>query len=116
MSRFVIVTRPDLARGFHLAGVEAYGVEDVESAEELIASWLKGGETGLLAIDDGLLARMNLAIIDQLEKAEHLSYLPIPVGDILGPEYSRQHRIAERIRRAIGIHIAFKEKETGGDA
>ena len=55
MSRLLVVTRPALVHGFELAGVDAYGVEDVESAQELIESWLITGEIGLLAIDDGLL-------------------------------------------------------------
>jgi vacuolar-type H+-ATPase subunit F/Vma7 len=108
MSRLLIVTRPSLAPGFELAGVEAYGVEDVETAQELIDGWLNAGETGLLAIDDGLLAHMEPASINRLEAAEDMPFLAIPGGEALGPEASREHRIAEMIRRAIGFHITFK--------
>jgi vacuolar-type H+-ATPase subunit F/Vma7 len=38
MSSLLVVTRPALVTGFHLAGVEAFGVDDVESAQELIKS------------------------------------------------------------------------------
>ena len=61
MSQLFIVTRPSLVNGFHLAGVDAYGVEDIESAQELIDKWLNAGEVGLLAIDDGLLVHMEAA-------------------------------------------------------
>lgn len=114
MSRLFIVTRPELARGFHLAGVDATSVSDVETAQEIIGHWLDNGETGLLALDDGLLARMDAEFVRRLDRAENLSYLLIPGGESLGPEFSRQYRIAELIRRAVGIHISFdgaKRKE-----
>jgi vacuolar-type H+-ATPase subunit F/Vma7 len=111
MSQLFIVTRPSLVTGFHLAGVDAYGAEDVESAQELIDKWLNAGEVGLLAIDDGLLARMDKAFLRRLDAYENLPYLAIPGGQPLGLEASRRHRIAALIRRAIGFHITFKGEE-----
>jgi vacuolar-type H+-ATPase subunit F/Vma7 len=114
MSQLFIVTRPSLVTGFHLAGVDAYGAEDIESAQELIDKWLNAGEVGLLAIDDGFLERMDAAFLHRLNEYEQLPYLAIPGGQPLGPEASRRHRIAALIRRAIGFHITFKgDKEEG---
>jgi vacuolar-type H+-ATPase subunit F/Vma7 len=116
MSRLLVVTRPSLAPGFQLAGVDAFGVEDVEIAQELIGGWMEAGEVGLIAIDDGLLVCMDSAFVHRLETAEHLPFLAIPGGGPLGPEASRRHRIAEMIRRAIGVHITFRgEKMEGGE-
>lgn len=111
MSRLLIVTRPSLVPGFRLAGVKAYGAEDVESAQELINDWLKAGEVGLLAIDDGLMEHMDPSFIKQLKASEKLPYLAIPSGGSLGSEFSRMHRITEMIRRAIGFHITFKGED-----
>ncbi len=113
MSRLLVVTRPSLVPGFQLAGVDAYGVEDVESSQELISSWLDSGEVGLLAIDDGLLEQMSPAFIKKLESASQIPYLPIPGGGPLGAETSRRARIAQTIRQAIGFHITFKGEEGG---
>lgn len=112
MSRLLIVVRSGLATGFELAGVDACGVEDVETAQELIGGWLDTGETGLLAVDDGLLTRFEPAFIRRLEDAESLPYLTIPGGEALGPRASRRHRIAEMIRRAVGLRITFKGEGT----
>ncbi len=108
MSRLLVVTRPGLVSGFRLAGVEAYGPPDVETAQELIQSWLDAGETGLLVVDDGLLERMGQAFQRRLEAAPGLPYMAIPGGEPLGREASRRYRIAELIRRAVGFHIVFK--------
>lgn len=111
MSQFFVLTRPSLAPGFQLAGVDAHGVEDVEAAQELIENWMAAGEAGLLAIDDGLLAHMDTSFLKRLASSERLHYIAIPGGEPLGPEASRRGRIAAMIRRAIGFHITFKGEE-----
>ena len=50
MSQLFVVTRPALVPGFQLAGVDAHGVEDAGSAQELIEKWLTADEVGLLGI------------------------------------------------------------------
>lgn len=111
MSRLLVLTRRSLVAGFQLAGVDAYGADDIETAEELIDSWLKSGEIGLLAIDDGLLERMDPGLVQRLETSNNLPFLAIPGGRSLGPEASRRYRIAEMIRRAIGFHITFRGED-----
>jgi V/A-type H+-transporting ATPase subunit F len=112
MSRLLVITRPNLVDGFRLAGVEAYAADDVETAQELIESWVEAGETGLLAIDDGFLEHINPVVMKRLEATEQLNYLAIPGGEPLGPEATRRQRLAQQIRRAIGFHITFKGEES----
>ncbi len=111
MSQLFVLTRPVLVPGFQLAGVDAHGVEDVESAQELIENWMAAGEAGLLAIDDGLLTHMDADFLKRLASSEHLPYIAIPGGQPLGPEASQRYRIATLIRQAIGFHITFKGEE-----
>lgn len=115
MSRLIVLTRPDLVSGFQLAGVDAYGAEDVETAQEMIEAWWKAGETGLLAIDDGLLEKMDSIFVKRMDAFETIFYVAIPAGESLGPEASRRYRMAEMIRRAIGFHITFKGEESEVD-
>lgn len=111
MSRLFVLTRPDLVTGFQMAGIDAFAAKDVEAAQELIESWMDSGEEGLLAIDDGLLERMDPVFIKRMEAAGRIPFLAIPGGEPLGPEASRKFYIAEMIRRAIGFHITFKGEE-----
>jgi vacuolar-type H+-ATPase subunit F/Vma7 len=107
MSRLRVLARPELALGFELAGVETYSVDDSEAAHERIANWLDEDRDGLIAIDEGLLAQLDEALLRRLDSAQRLHYMAIPGGGALGPEFSRQHRISEMIRHAIGVRITF---------
>lgn len=107
MSHLRVVVRPGLVTGFQLAGVEAYGAEDVEAAEALVTGWLDGGEVGLLAIEDYLLDHMGHALIKRLDDSDRLLYLVIPGGRPHEAQITRTARIARLIRRAVGVQIAF---------
>jgi vacuolar-type H+-ATPase subunit F/Vma7 len=111
MSRLLVVTRPSLVAGFHLAGVNAYGMEDIQTDLELLTSWLEAGEVGLLAIDDGLLEQIPPAFIQRLESVFQVPYLAIPGGGSVAPGTSRRQRLARTIRQAIGFHITFRGEE-----
>jgi len=112
MSRLLVVARPSLVPGFHLAGVEAFPAEDAEEAQRLIAEWLDAGQAGLIAIDDELLAAFEPALRRRLEAADPLPYLAIPSGEPRGQAGARRRRVAELIRRAVGFRITFRG-ETG---
>jgi vacuolar-type H+-ATPase subunit F/Vma7 len=111
MSRLLVVTRPSLVPGFQLAGVNAYGMDDIQTGLEQITSWLQAGEVGLLAIDDGLLEQIPAAFIQRLESVFQVPYLAIPGGGPITPGISRQQRLARTMRQAIGFHITFKGEE-----
>ena len=88
MSRLLVLTRKTLLPGFQLAGVDVYGIENIETAEELMEKWLKVEEVGLLAIDEGLLEHLDPSLIKLLEQSEKLHYLIIPGGGPLGKDIS----------------------------
>ena len=115
MSHLFVVTRPDLVTGFHLAGVDAFAVEDTERAQALIGDWLDAGEEGLVAIDEDLLTHMDPAFLKRLQASEDLLYLAIPDGQPLRSGPSQRQRIAEMIRRAIGFHISFRSEAVEGN-
>jgi vacuolar-type H+-ATPase subunit F/Vma7 len=111
MSRMLVITRPEFVVGFQLSGVNAYGADTVETAQELIENWLETGESGLLAIDDGIMEYLEAGVLERLEKSSRLFYIAIPGGKPLGPQVTHRHRIAAMIRQAIGFHITFKGEE-----
>ncbi len=113
MSHLLVIVRPSLVPGFHLAGVEAFPAEDAEQAETLIGQWLEADEAGLIAIDDELLSGFDAAFRRKLDAAMRLPYLAIPSGELRGPEGAHRRRVSELIRRAIGFRITFKGEANG---
>lgn len=108
MSRLLIVTQPGLVTGFHLAGVDAFAAATSVEAQKLIAGWLDGGEAGLLAIDESLLAGFEDAFRQRLTAAEQLHHLALPNGDPSGITASGRHHIAVLLRQALGFRITFR--------
>lgn len=111
MSRFVVIAQSSIADGFRLASVETFGVEDVESAEELIAGFIREDERMLVAIEDGLLMELDPSVINRMEGSEKLLYIAIPGAVGTGLRLRREQRIAQMIRRAVGYHITFEGNE-----
>jgi len=111
VSRLWVIVRHSLETGFQLAGVETYGAEDVETAEELINAWLDEGETGLLAIEDNLMANMDRAIIRRLDASGNQFNVTIPGDGSEGQAVTRSARIASMIRRSVGVRITFRHEK-----
>jgi V/A-type H+-transporting ATPase subunit F len=107
MSRLLVVTRPELASGFHLAGVEAFAAANADAARQLIDKWLESGETGLLAVDEDLLSDFDAAFRQRLAAAEQLPHLALPGGRLSETSLSGRRRIAAMLRHAVGVHITF---------
>jgi vacuolar-type H+-ATPase subunit F/Vma7 len=108
MKKLVIVTTTDQVKGFRLAGINAIGVDDVETVHLLISSWLNNKEELLLAIDDSLFSQLGKEMSDQIYEAENILLVTIPDGPVSGAETARKHRIFEMIRHATGTQIKFK--------
>jgi hypothetical protein len=84
MSQLFVVTRPALVPGFQLAGVDAHGVEDVESAQELIEKWMTAVKWVCWQLI--MATRMDAAFMRRLVFRES-AYLAI-LQDSLRPEAS----------------------------
>ena len=107
MGRLVVITTPDIALGFQLAGVETFAVEGATQAEAVLRTLLEGGEASLIAVRQELLQAIDPRLRRQLDTSSSPVVMAIPGGTPTHPREEHRHRIAELIRRAIGFHITF---------
>jgi len=114
MSRLLVVTRNALVPGFHLAGVEAFGVADKDEAQSLISGLIEERESCLLAVDYDIMASFEPGFTRHLDAAQDIYVVPIPGGILLRQSAFRQQYIVEMIRRAVGIHITFRVQDDNG--
>lgn len=108
MYRLVVLTDPDTADGFRLAGVDVEIVESPEGARRSLTALLDDDATGIIAINE----RMMAAIDERIQKKIDSIYRPIvvslPIREKL--EIGEDHRayLSRLIRRAIGFDITLR--------
>ena len=108
MGRLMVITTPDLAPGFELAGVETFAVENVNQAESILDELLTGDEASLIVVRQGLLEAMSIRLQSQVRRSYRPVVIAIPGGiPTITSSGRRQRYISELIRRAIGFRITF---------
>ncbi|MEW5960379.1 MAG: V-type ATP synthase subunit F [Chloroflexota bacterium] len=107
MGRLMVITTPDLAPGFQLAGVDTFAVEDADQAQATLSQLLAGDEASLIIVRQGLLEAMDLHLQRQIRHSYRPVVIAIPGRVPVVPGRSRQRYISEIIRRAIGFRITF---------
>jgi len=111
--KLLIITRPDLSDGFRVTGVDTIGVENVATATKLLSDLLNKKEEILVALDDGIFAKLDKNLIKRMYDEEFFYLVTIPDGPMRGGEQSRQERNFDMIRHATGIKIKFKGENNG---
>lgn len=103
----MVITTPDLAPGFQLAGTETFAVETTEEAERVLRELLEGDKASLIVIRQDLLGAMPHRLQRRVEASYRPAVMAIPGGTPTASAEEHRHYIAELIRRAIGFHITF---------
>jgi vacuolar-type H+-ATPase subunit F/Vma7 len=111
MGRLMVITSPDLAPGFQLAGVETFAVETIEEAETVLQRLLTSGEASLIVVRRALLQAMDTRLQHQAEVSYQPVVMAIPGAMPALTRGERWRHIAELIRRAIGFQITFGDEQ-----
>ncbi|MDG6256608.1 MAG: V-type ATP synthase subunit F [Methanomicrobiaceae archaeon] len=102
MYKFVVVTDPDTAPGFRLAGVDVLEIATLEEARTVLPTLLLKDDTGIVAVNEDFMAMVDERLMDRIEKTYRPIIIPIPVGT-RGADRSRY--IEQLLRKAIGYNI-----------
>jgi V/A-type H+-transporting ATPase subunit F len=103
----MIITTPDQASGYQLAGVETFAVQSSSEAEHLLRTLLESDEASLIGVRQDLLLAMDPRLQRRIETSYRPVVIAIPVAAARTGAAARRRYIAELIRRAIGFHISF---------
>ena len=107
MGNLLVITTPDLAPGFQLAGVETFSVETVEEAEETLTRLLDDREASLVIVRRALLQAMESRLQRRLESSVQPVVMQIAGRPASIPGKDHQQHLTELIRRTVGFHINF---------
>ncbi len=102
MYRFMVVTDPETAAGFRLAGVDVVVAEGIEEAGKLLPSLLLKDDTGIVAVNEDFMAAVDEKLMERIEKTYRPIIIPIPTGT---SDMDRTSYIEGLLRRAIGYNI-----------
>ena len=111
MSRLMVITTPELAHGYQLAGVETFATLDSNTALNILQELMDGDEAGLIAVRQNLLEGIDRRLQQRIESSYRPIVVAIPDGAVAAAGERRRY-ITELIRRAIGFHITFGTEET----
>jgi V/A-type H+-transporting ATPase subunit F len=105
MYKIVVVTDPDSAPGFRLAGADVLEASSLDEARTIIAPLIYKDDTGIVAISEDLMPALDEKMQEKIGKTYRPIIIPIP-SRIKGIE--RTSYIERMLQRAIGYNIVIR--------
>jgi V/A-type H+-transporting ATPase subunit F len=105
MYKFVVVTDPDSASGYRLAGVDVLEVSNLDEARKVIPALIYKDDTGIVAVSEDFMAALDDKLLEKIDKTYRPIIIPIPAR-IKGIE--RTSYIERLLQRAIGYNIVIR--------
>jgi len=110
MYKVVVLTDPDTAQGFRLAGVDVYEVEHPEEAARELNRLLEDERTGILAVNEGFLNLVDERVKKRIEAAYKPIVVSLPVKEKIGAVGERKAFLARLVHRAVGFDVTLRKE------
>ena len=105
MYRFMVVTDPETAAGFRLAGVDVIEAAGAEEAGSILPDLLYRDDTGIVAVNEEFMAGLDPKVLGKMERTHRPIVIPIPSGTRKGEGMGYVERL---LQRAIGYNIVVR--------
>jgi V/A-type H+-transporting ATPase subunit F len=104
----IVLTDPETADGFRLAGVEVNVVDTPAQARKQLASLIDDDESGIIAVNERLMAEVDGRLQQKIDSIYRPIVVSLPIREKL--EVGEDHRayLSRLIRRAIGFDITLR--------
>jgi V/A-type H+-transporting ATPase subunit F len=110
MYKVVVLTDPETADGFRLAGVDVHEAEDAEEAKREINRLLEDSDTGILAVNESFLAAIEDRVRQRIEATYRPIVISLPVKEKLGAIGDRKAFLARLVHRAVGFDVTLRKE------
>lgn len=108
MSRLVVLTTPELAPGYRLAGAATIAVTSPEGArDELLELVDARGEKGVIAIHEPYHAGLDRKLRGKFDETSEPLVVPLPSGEDAESAGERRGRLLQMLWQAVGYEITF---------
>jgi vacuolar-type H+-ATPase subunit F/Vma7 len=108
MSRLVVLTRPELAAGYRLAGVSVIEIASPAQAAARLVELLDH-EDGVIALHAPDFHSLDSPLRRRLDALHAPLVVPLPAGTTPEEAEDRRERLLKLLRQAVGYEITFRD-------
>ena len=107
-SKLAVITDPETATGFRLAGVDVYARSDVGEARALLKSFFESKEYGLVAVSEDCLRDPDRELAKLLEQEALPVVVPFPSGRLKIDSSEGEAYLSELVKSCIGYYVKLR--------
>jgi V/A-type H+-transporting ATPase subunit F len=104
----VVLTDPDTASGFGLAGVSVMTAEAAEDAHRTLRTLIDDDSCGIIAVNEAFLRDLDERIQQRINRSYRPIVVSLPVRSHLHAEEDHRAYLARLVRRAVGFDITLR--------
>ena len=108
MDMLLVITYPDMALGFRMAGADVIEIERGRESPGVLERVIEEGRYGLIAVEEELLDRIPEELERRIRKKGRPVLIPIRSPQGWSKEKAKEPYVAKILRRTIGYHIKIK--------
>jgi V/A-type H+/Na+-transporting ATPase subunit F len=106
--KLVVLTDPDTADGFRLAGVDVKVAESEDGARRALNSLLDDESSGIIAVNEKMMAAIDERTQRKIDSIYRPIVISLPIREQLAMGEDHRAYLARLIRRAIGFDITLR--------
>jgi len=106
--KLIVLTDPDNADGFRLAGVDVEIVDTDDQVRERLNRLLDDESSGIIAVNEGLMAAIDERTQRKIDSIYRPLVVSLPLREKLAIGDDHRAYLARLIRRAIGFDITLR--------
>ncbi len=110
--RLLILTTPELAPGYRLAGVATVGADGPADAATRLRELLQAaGEHGIVAVHEPYLDALDDDLRRRVDESREPLVVALPPGDAVAGVSERRARLLRMLWQAVGYHITLEPED-----
>lgn len=108
MYKLVVLTDPDTADGFGLAGVDVVVAESQDDARRKLNGLIDDDTSGIVAINEAFMTDIDERTQQKINQTYRPIVITLPIRERLITEEDHRAYLSRLIRRAIGFDITLR--------
>jgi len=108
MAHLVLVSPPDQEPGWRLAGVQVRVARDAAETATILRELLEQESAGVVGVHEPFWDDLEPGLRRALERRVRPVFVGVPSGQTEDAAALRRARLAESLRRAVGVQFTFR--------